>query len=408
MTAERLATLLREEPLPDAAGAERRGLSVLERAMAERQADRRPAMPRFAIALAGALLIAGLVLSPAGASVRDWIGGVFTAGVPNARPALTEVPGGGRLLVQSAAGPWVVHPDGSRRLLGNYREATWSPHGLFLGAVSGRTLTAVEPDGTPRWSLSARGPISKPRWSPSGYRIAYRAGRQLRVTAADGTGDHRIARSSAAVAPAWMPLGQPQLAYVDGRGRVRIARSESGHELGAARALPGIAKLEWGERGTALLEASHRTVQVRTLQAGAPEQGIGIGRPHWLALPVRATVRDAALSPRDATVAVLLAERWRSGIRSMVWLFGRNGTHQLLTVPGRLSELAFSPNGKRLLVAWPEADQWLFLATARGESRAIAAISEAFAPGGGAAAFPRIDGWCCAAVGGPHGETGGS
>jgi hypothetical protein len=402
MNDDRLRLLLRETPVPGAGEAECRGLRVVSRAYDERRPAPRPLLPRLALALAAAALLAAVVLSPAGAAVRDWIGDVFAAGVPNAEPALTDVPGGGRLLVNSPQGPWVVQPDGSRRLLGRYSDASWSPHGLFVAAAARDTLSAVEPDGTPRWSISAKGRVSDPRWSPSGFRIAYRAGHALRVVAADGTGDHRIARSTA-VAPAWSPLGQPQLAYVDGRGQVRIAASESGRGLGTAKSLPGIVKLQWGEGGTVLLEASRRAVQVRPLRAGTPAQGIGFGRPRWLALPVRATVRDAAFSPRGTTVAVLLAERWHGGARSMVWLFGRNGTHQLLTVPGRLSELAFSPNGERLLVAWPEADQWLFLPAGRGEGRAIGGISEAFSPGTDAAGFPRVAGWCCAAVRRPEG-----
>ncbi|HWA53140.1 MAG TPA: hypothetical protein VG816_03095, partial [Solirubrobacterales bacterium] len=131
MSGDRLRALLREEPIPGAAEAERRGLELVERAHAERRPTQRPvALPRLAIALAVAALLAALLLSPAGAAVRDWVGGVFTAGVKNAEPALTGVPGGGDLLVQSSRGPWIVHPDGSRRLLGDYDEATWSPHGL--------------------------------------------------------------------------------------------------------------------------------------------------------------------------------------------------------------------------------------------------------------------------------------
>ncbi len=135
MSEERLRALLREEPIPGAAEAERRGLALLERAYAERRPAARPVMPRLAVALAAAALLAALLLSPAGAAVRNWIGDVFTAGVRNAQPALTEVPGGGRLLVQSSRGPWVVQPDGSRRLLGHYEEASWSPHGLFVAAL---------------------------------------------------------------------------------------------------------------------------------------------------------------------------------------------------------------------------------------------------------------------------------
>lgn len=69
----------------------------------------------------------------------------------------------------------------------------------------------------------------------------------------------------------------------------------------------------------------------------------------------------------------------------------------MLAVPGELSELAFSPNGKRLLVAWPEADEWLFLPLGRGKGKAVSDVAAAFAPGERAAAFPRVEGWCCRA-----------
>ena len=48
-------------------------------------------------------------------------------------------PGAGRLLVASDTGVWVVQQDGSRRLLGEYREASWSPFGRFLVATQVRT-----------------------------------------------------------------------------------------------------------------------------------------------------------------------------------------------------------------------------------------------------------------------------
>src|ERR1700754_2378971 len=148
----RLRELLREAPLPDAEAAERRGRAVLAAAYAEREAAARPAPlrpRRLALALAAATLLTALVLSPAGAAVRDWVDDVFTANVPAPEPALTEIPGGGRLLVESGAGPWVVQADGSRRLLGAYAEATWSPRGLFVAGAAGSTLSALAADGDP-------------------------------------------------------------------------------------------------------------------------------------------------------------------------------------------------------------------------------------------------------------------
>ena len=54
------------------------------------------------------------------------------------------------------------------RFLGNYTDATWSPHGLFVAVTHGRQLSAIAPDGTPHWSLAQRQRVSDPRWSPSG------------------------------------------------------------------------------------------------------------------------------------------------------------------------------------------------------------------------------------------------
>jgi hypothetical protein len=395
----RLRDLLREAPLPDAEGAERRGLQIARAAFEQRQPRRpRGARPvRLALALALAALLAALLLSPAGAAVRGWIGDAFDAGMPNAEHGLAEVPGGGRLLVQSAAGPWVVQPDGSRRLLGRYREATWSPRGLFVAVAAGHTLSAVEPDGDPRWSLDASARVTDPRWSPSGYRIAYRSGQALRVTAADGSGDRPLAPRTRALAPAWSPLGLSQLAYVSAGGELRIADSESGATLAAVPALAGVRELEWGGDGV-LLEASRRALGTRPTTVSKLRGGLHIDLPHWLPLPDgAATVRDAALSPSGRTVAALVGIRGRGGPRSAVLLYPAAGgqPRRLLGVPGRLTQLAWSPDGSKLLVTWPGANQWLFLPTGRGEGRALAGIAAAFAPGQRAAAFPRVEGWCC-------------
>lgn len=229
MKRDPLSQALREAAIPVPAEAEERGLRVIEAAYAQRQPQQRQvALPRLALALAVATLLTALLLSPAGAAVRDWVDDVVTTSTPRPEEGLAEIPGGGRLLVQSTAGPWVVQPDGSRRLLGDYDEATWSPRGLFVAVAKGRTLSAVEPDGTPRWSLTAPARVGEPRWSPSGYRIAYRSGKALRVVVANGNGDRRIAAATATVAPSWSPSGHSQLAYVDSAGMLRIADSESG------------------------------------------------------------------------------------------------------------------------------------------------------------------------------------
>jgi hypothetical protein len=402
MSEVRLRTLLREEPLPGAADAERRGLTLVEQAYAERRPAGRPVLPRLALALAVAALLAALLLTPAGAAVRHWIGDVFTDGVRNAQPALTEVPGGGRLLVQSSRGPWVVQPEGTRRLLGSYDETSWSPHGLFVAAASGRTLSAIEPDGTPHWSVSATGRVSDPRWSPSGFRIAYRAGHSLRVTRADGTGG-RLLGPAAPVAPAWFPLGPHLLAYVDVARRLRIVEADTARTLAAVGSSPGATAIGWAADGRALLEVSPRALWLRRLQLGKLAASFRLGDAQRIPLPAGAIVRAAAFGPRQRTIAALLERRSRAGApRSEALLVEAGGgpPRRLFAVSGRLTQLAWSPDGSRLLLAWPAADQWLFLpAGGRGHLRAIGNIASIFSPGHrGRVPFPRIEGWCCAAA----------
>jgi hypothetical protein len=401
MNEDRLRTLLREEPLPGAAEAERRGLVLAEWAYAERRSADRPVLPRLAVALAAAALLAALLLSPAGAAVRNWIDDVFTAGVRNAQPALTEVPGGGRLLVQSPRGPWVVQPDGSRRLLGRYEQASWSPHGLFVAATSGRTLSAIEPGGTPHWSVSAAGPVSDPRWSPSGFRIAYRAGHSLHTIGADGTGD-RLLGPAAPVAPAWFPLGTHLLAYVDAKGQLRIVETDTSRALASTAASAGVTTLGWSADGRALLELTPNGLWLRHLHLDKLADRVRLGAPRRIPLPADAVVRAAAFAPHRQTIAALLERRaGASEPRSEALLIDPNGgpPRRLFAVSGHLNQLAWSPDGSRLLLAWPAADQWLFLpVSGRGRLQAVGNIASVFSPGHrGQALFPRIEGWCCAA-----------
>ncbi|HVY78581.1 MAG TPA: hypothetical protein VG898_08760 [Solirubrobacterales bacterium] len=398
MSEQSLRELVRAEPVPGTDEARERGLVLVNQAYAERRAPRRTALPRLAIALVAATLLAALLLSPAGAAVRDWIDDVFTAGVRHAEPALTELPGGGRLLVESPRGPWVVQPDGARRLLGHYDEATWSPHGLFVAAAGGRTLSAIEPDGTPRWSITAPGQVSEPRWSPSGFRIAYRAGRSLRVERADGTGGALVAAASAAVAPAWYPPGPHLLAYVDAGAKLRIANADSGATLSSVPARPHVSALSWRTNGGQLLQVSPRALWLRSVRTNKLEQSLALGPQRRLALPRGATVRAAAFAPRAKAIAALLHRRIGREGRDEVIVLGLDGgpPRRLFAISGRLSGLTWSPDGSRLLVGWPAADQWLFLSVGRGRIKAVDGIGATFAPGNrGSRRLPRVEGWCC-------------
>jgi hypothetical protein len=407
MNERRLRDLLRQAPVPSAEEAEGRGRRMVEAAYAERQPRRRSKPRRLAVALAGATLLLAVVLSPAGAEVRDWIDDTLTPGVRDAEPALTEIPGGGRLLVASPQGTWLVRSDGSRRLLGSYEEATWSPRGLFVAAAAGHTLSAVAPDGTVRWSLSAPGEVGDPRWSPSGLRIAYRAGRSLRVVAGDGTGDGiaepLLERRVAPVAPAWLPGGPHVLAYLDPEGTLRLVAVDTGETVGSAAAPPGVRQLSWAPDGSRLLAATRRSLWIYEVSASKLRGRFDPGPPQrLLPLPRGAVAEHVAFSPRGEAIAALLtlpAERSRPP-RSELVLSDPDGdtARALFRAPGRLAGLAWSPGGERLLLPWPDADQWLFIPAdgSRGV-RAIGGISAEFSPGAGSvdARFPRVDGWCC-------------
>jgi hypothetical protein len=63
-------------------------------------------------------------------------------------------------------------------------------------------------------------------------------------------------------------------------------------------------------------------------------------------------------------------------------------------------QVSWSPDGKWLLLSWPAADQWVFV-RALGAPRlaAVSRIAQQFSASGSAAAFPRLEGWCCTARG---------
>ena len=177
--------------IPDEHGARERSWAVVSAAFAERepQPRRRSWKPVAAVALA-VVVVAGL-LSPPGRAVLDEIRQVV--GVEGSAPALFSLPAPGRLLVTADSGVWVVDEDGSKRLLGDYREASWSPFGRFVVATRANELVALTPDGTVRWSL-ARPDVRLPRWggSRTDTRIAYFSAR-----AAAGRRRRRQGRSPA-------------------------------------------------------------------------------------------------------------------------------------------------------------------------------------------------------------------
>jgi hypothetical protein len=216
-------------PLPD--GAEERAWHVVRAAYEERvPAPRERKTWRPVLVLAAAAVIAGAVASPPGQAVLDSIR--EAVGVERAQPALFSLPAPGQLLVESADGVWVVQADGSKRRLGDWREASWSPFGRFVVVASANELAAVEPNGDVHWSI-ARPKVRFPRWAGDRIdtRIAYLSGTSLRVVAGDGTGDRLLRRNVTTVPPAWLPGEGFRLAYTDRAGRTSVVDADTGRVI---------------------------------------------------------------------------------------------------------------------------------------------------------------------------------
>lgn len=368
--------------IPEEHDARIRSWDLVRTAFAEREPARRPWPWKPLVAVVAVASVLAAVVSPPGRSVVDSLREAI--GVEGARPALFSLPAPGRLLVTGESGPWVVQTDGSKRALGSYETATWSPRGRFVAVTRANELAALEPSGRTRWSL-ARPRVAAARWggTRTDTRIAYASGDRLRVVGGDGRGD-RVEFSAPDVpeAPfAWVP-GSPRLLAHSTQGILRLLDiAAGGEEIWSARVQQPFV-LSWTTDGTRLVVVSRGALSV------FDARGRRVVR-HELA--GRATA--ASVNPTTHSVAVAL--RLRGSERSEVFTFSldRQSAPQrrLFGGTGSFDGLAWAPNGRWLLVAWQDADQWVFVRT--GRTPRIAAVSNVSAQFEGS--FPRIEAWCC-------------
>jgi hypothetical protein len=363
---------------PDEPEAQERGWQVVEAAYAGHPPrQRRHFRPRLALGLAVLALLGALALTPPGQAVLDSVRDAI--GVEHARPALFSLPARGSLLVAAApSGAWVVHADGSKRRLGAFTTASWSPFGRFVVAARRSELAALEPDGTVRWTL-ARPDIRFPRWggSTSDTRIAYLSGDTLRVVAGDGTGDRLLADGVDGIAPSWRPGSGFVVAFARG-GNAEAVDVATG-ELLWKRRVPDVRELAWSRDGRVLLVRGMRSLTM--LDAAGRTRFERAGAP----------LTAAALSPVTRAVAFLE----RGADESSLWLIPKLGAdgsaaRRIFTGRGSLAGLSWSPDGRWLLVGWRDADQWLFFRAAG--VHAIRGVSDIARQFGG---FPMLEAWCC-------------
>lgn len=341
-----------------------------ERLPAPRTRDRRPL-----VLVAAAAVVLAAAFSPPGlavlGSLRDAV-----RGEENAKPALASLPAAGRLLTESKSGVWVVQRDGSKRLLHGYRDASWSPHGLYVAAVHGNELRALEPNGAVHWSLGRAGPVHSPRWSYDGYRIAYFARGALRVVNGDGTGDHLLTRKVRPGPTAWQP-GTHALAYVNRAGDVQIANVDKRNRSATVQTRAAPRQLVWTSDGHRLVTVEPHALEV-FWQRGPRTGGLDRGA---------ADVVAASISPNGKSIAFVETE----GIRSSLQITGVRGgpTGPIFRGRGRFTNVVWSPDGRWLLLDWESADQWLFI---RRPVKKLVAVSNIRANFG---ANPALAGWCC-------------
>ena len=216
--------------IPNEHEARERTWAVVRAAYAEREPHPRGRSWKPAAAIAVALVALAGLLSPPGRAVLDEIREVV--GVEKAKPALFSLPAPGRLLVTADSGAWVIDEDGSKRLLGSYREAWWSPFGRFVVASRPNEIVALTLGGDVRWTL-ARPDVRYPRWggTRTDTRIAYLSAGTLRVVGGDGKGDRLLDSRPSDRAPLWRPGSAHVLVYERRDGSIRVVDADTGAQL---------------------------------------------------------------------------------------------------------------------------------------------------------------------------------
>ncbi|HVW17600.1 MAG TPA: hypothetical protein VHB30_05080 [Solirubrobacteraceae bacterium] len=374
--------------IPGADAARRHTADVVESAFAQPRPTRRRRRSRHRLVpfvVAALVALAGGASAIAGAgpghAIAHWVRDIVAA---PARP-LGSLPGGGRLLV-TGDGAWLLDSVGARHRLGDYDDAAWSPHGLYVAVTSGPELAAVDPGGAVRWRLTvAGGSVRRPRWSPDGYRIAYRVGDSLRVVAGDGSGDHLVARRAMAVAPAWRPDRSHTLAWLTPGGTVFLGRADGGGGRVASAMYRDAIWLGWADRRHLLVATP---TQLFSIHPGSdPGNWQASTRRDWH-VPRGETILAAAVSPSRLRLAVLLE---RAGTTVLELRDPRTfaPVRTVAAVRGTGRDMVWAPDGRHVIVSLPRRGRWLLAATSgSARPRLLTAVAGAF---GTRAAAPR--GW---------------
>jgi hypothetical protein len=157
-----------------------------------------------------------------------------------------------------------------------------------------------------------------------------------------------------------------------------LVEADTGRVLWRSNRDGQVVDLEWSSDGRRLVARRARATDDLAVytRTGALSTGFRANR---------GSVTAAATRPGSQGRAVAMQEDGQSRL----FVTGIPGT--LLSGPGVLEDLAWSPDGRWLLVSWPTADQWVFVRANGKRIRAVANVSEQFR----SRTFPRVEGWCC-------------
>ncbi len=379
--------------IPGEHEARERAWPVVQSAFAEREpSPKERHVLRPILVLAAVVAAAGVIASPPGRAVLNEIREAVATEAP---APLFRLPSPGALLVVSEqhGGVWVVNEDGSRRRLGDYEDAQWSPFGRYVVVTRRNLLRAVSPDGEERWSIAGRN-VSQATWSGSeeDTRIAYVSASGIRVVAGDGSGD-RLLVPGADSPLAWRPGSRHELSYIWG-GELHLRNVDTGRLIwertnGVRRFTHG---LSWSSDGRRLAVVAKSGIRI------LDDGGRVVRR---LAFPGREVV-TAAFAPQGHELAVHLRDTsggyvgWRSTLR-VLDVDRPTQARSVFSGQGDFGELAWSPDGRWLLVTWHTADQWLFVERSTGRVVAVPEVSARFPrPDAGRPLLFVSDRWCCA------------
>jgi DNA-binding beta-propeller fold protein YncE len=335
---------------------------------------------RLAIVIALLGVALAITLSPA----RAWIGDRFDEEPRPATPAFAALPKGGSVLAISRSGAYAISPDGDTQGLGSFAQAGWSPHGLHVVGADGHRLTAVDPLGTIKWTRVRQGRVHHPAWSTrDGFVVAYLERTALRVVAGNGdpATDRRVRGGAAPVTPAWRPNSDRVLTYATTGGAIATVDVVSGRTLWRATAVAAAPRsLAWSRDGRRLVALLPRSVAV-----------LGPDGRVLRSVPLPGAGRELALHPSGKKAVVAVAGGGTMRVLELR-LDGRRASGRSELFQGDVYGLAWSQDGRRLLIGWRGAGQWLLLGPG-GRIRPLHDVGRELGRAGG---FPRVAGWCCA------------